>query len=232
MLNDQLIGAYLDGELDQEKRALVEYWLANDAGAAARIERMRAGDALLRRALPRINADADDPIAALINAPPNVVNLRAGKRTWVRSAAALAAACVLGVLAGRLGDSAQTVAALDPHMRLGAEITQILDTLPSGQSAAILGGEVQMALSVQTEGGALCRQFRAVSGADAVDALACNEGGVWRLQVQAAAIDGANSYRTAGAGASPVDAAMSAVGRASVLSESEERVLISARWRR
>ena len=233
MLNDQLIGSYLDGELDQEKRALVEYWLVNDNGAAARLERMRGADALIRRAIPKLNADALDPVAALIMAPPsNVVNLRPVARVWVRRAAALAAACVIGVLAGRVSSDQVSVAGLDPHMRLSPEIERILDTAPSGQSAPVLGGEVQVALSVQTESGALCRQFRATSGSDAVDAVACQEGGQWRLVVQTAAADEAASYNTASAAVSPVDAAIAALGGAVVLHESEERALIAAGWRK
>ncbi len=230
MLNDGLIGAYLDGELDQEKRALVEHWLAHDKGAAARAERIRGADALLRRAIPRIAPDQADPIAALImGGPTNVVGFTG--RTWVRRAAAIAAACVIGVLVGRMSAPA-TVASVDPKMRLSAEIQQALDALPSGQSAAIMGGEVQMALSVQTDSGAVCRQFRTVSGADSADALACRVGGDWRLAVQAAAPREAVTYSVAASTSSPIDAAISAMGGAAVLDDAEERALMNANWRR
>lgn len=230
MLNDGLIGAYLDGELDQEKRALVEHWLAHDKGAAARAERIRGADALLRRAIPRIAPDQADPIAALImEGPTNVVGFTG--RPWVRRAAAIAAACVIGVLVGRMSAPA-TVASVDPKMRLSAEIQQALDALPSGQSAAIMGGEVQMALSVLTESGALCRQFRTVSGADAADALACQVDGDWRLAVQAAAPAEAAEFSVAASAGSPIDASISAMGGAAVLDASEERALMAAHWRR
>jgi len=230
MLNDELICAYLDGELDQEKRALVEHRLASDKGAAARLERMRGADALIRRALPRFASDAHDPIAALImERPLNVVKLV--ERTWVRRAAAIAAACVIGVLVGRLSGSEQ-VSDIDPQMRLGAEIERVLENTPSGQSAPIMGGEVHMALSVQTETGVFCRQFRAVSGLHAADGLACRDGGQWRLVVQSAAAREAAAYNTAAAEVSPMDAAINELGGATVLDESEERALIAADWRR
>jgi anti-sigma factor RsiW len=60
MLNDELIGAYLDGELDAEKRALVEHWLASDKGAARRLVRMRSADAMVRLAVPRVATPEND----------------------------------------------------------------------------------------------------------------------------------------------------------------------------
>jgi hypothetical protein len=229
MLNDGLIGAYLDGELDQEKRALVEHWLAHDKGAAARAERIRGADAMLRRAIPRIAVDQADPIAALImEGPTNVVSF-AG-RGWIRRAVAIAAACVIGVLVGR-ASAPSMMSNIDPKMRLSAEIERALDALPSGQSAPIMGGELQMALSVLTDSGALCRQFRTVSGADAADALACRVDGDWRLAVQAAAPGEAAEFSVAAPAGSAIDAAISAMGGAAVLDANEERALIAARWR-
>ena len=52
MLNDDLIGAYLDGELDAERGAMVERQLRYDSGAVARLKRMRTADQLLRQAFP------------------------------------------------------------------------------------------------------------------------------------------------------------------------------------
>lgn len=229
MLNDELLSAYLDGELDETKRALVENWLANDKGAAARLDRMSNADALLRRAIPKVAPDAADPIAALIMGRPsaNVIPIR---RTWGRQAAALAAACVMGVLVGRLGAANNDAPA--PGMELNAAIQQILDTAPSGESAPIMGGEMQVALTFETESGDVCRQFRTSSGARAADALACRDGADWRLIVQAEApADEEGVYRTASADASPIEAAVSAMGGVTVLSEREERVLMSSNWR-
>lgn len=236
MLNDELIGAYLDGELDQEKRALVEHWLASDNGAAARLERMRGADALIRSALPRFAPGADDAIAAMImeRPPARVVAFKqAMMRPWVRQAAAVAAACVLGILIGRGG--AREVLAVShgeaPFMAVNAELARILDRTPSGSAAPVIGGEVQMALTMQTAAGLICREFRATSGAKATDAVACRENGRWRMVVQAAAPQEDAGYRTAGAGASPLEAAVNALGGAAVLDEHEEAALLRSRWR-
>jgi hypothetical protein len=232
MLNDELISAYLDGELDQDKRALVEHWLASDNGAAARLERIRNADSLIRRAIPTIATSADDPIAAMIMGTPPV-NVVVFKRPWVRRAAAIAAACVMGLLVGRF--SAPNFVSLEraagQQMYVSAELARVLDVTPSGATAPVMGGEVQMALSVQTESGVVCREFRTVAGARSVDAVACNEGGGWRMIVQAAVPRESGRYTTAGADASPTEAAINALGGAIVLDAREEEALIRAGWR-
>ena len=51
-LNDELLCAYMDGELDAEMRARVERALVDDAGARVRLERMRLADERLRAEIP------------------------------------------------------------------------------------------------------------------------------------------------------------------------------------
>lgn len=226
MLNDELLSAYLDGELDETKRALVERWLAEDKGAAARLERMRNSDDLLRRAIPRVATDASDPIAALIagDPPTNVVPF---KRSWARQAAALAAACVLGVLVGRLVMPAQDGALLS----LNAPMQRVLDTAISGDATHAGAEQVQVALSFQTDTGAVCRQFQTTSGQRVADGVACRDGDKWRLIAQAETAAPAQEYQTAGAEDTPIDAAIAALGTASVLSADEERALMQNSWR-
>jgi len=238
MLNDELIGAYLDGELDAEKRALVEVWLSQDKGAAARLERMRGSDEHMRSALPRVRASSDDPMVKLImERPDNVVQgaFRAANRPWAKRAAAIAAACLIGVFAGRLTASNAVLidAGLDPEMRVGAALDRVLDTAASGGRASITGAQVQVALSMRTANGRVCRQFRLTSGDRASDAVACRDGGQWRVVVQSAAeTGGSDAYQTAGAGKeSPIDAAIEKLGGVVVLDPAEERALISADWR-
>lgn len=239
-LNDELIGAYLDGELPAEERAEVERALASNKGAAARLERLRATDELLRSTMrdgPAVSAtDAllrkaligeqaqDDPIAQRLlgdTAPP-------APRTelWVRRAAAIAAACLIGVLAGRVGAPHGYVSA---DMRLGPEASRILDTSPSGEFSPVARGEMGVALSFRAEDGSLCRQFRTQSGQSASDAIACRDGAAWRLVAQAAA-PVRPGFRAASGAADPIGAAAESMG-ASVLSNSEEHSLIQTNWR-
>ena len=51
-LNDELLCAYMDGELDAEMHARVERALVDDAGARVRLERMRVADERLKAEIP------------------------------------------------------------------------------------------------------------------------------------------------------------------------------------
>ena len=226
MLNDELIGAYLDGELAPEKRALVERGLAGNNGAAARLERMRSADALLRRALPGGARTEKDPLASLI-----LGGWQASSRSpalhWGRRAAAIAAACVIGVLAGRLSAPDSAVV---PGMSVSAEAARVLDRVASSEVAQVAGGQMQVALSFRTESGEVCRQFRTTAGVQ-TDAVACRVGDGWNMIVQAVVhdADGAG-YRTASAD-DAISAAVNAMGGVGVLDETEERAMINANWR-
>lgn len=224
MLNDELICAYLDGELDAEKQAMVEHWLASDAGAAARVERVRNADGLLRQAYPQFAREASDPLAAMIISPAANAN-HAAPRQWSMRVAAMAAACVLGVLIGHYAEPSNTL------LSSGGEISRLLDDLPSGRAAAFHGGQFEVVLSLQSDAGELCRQYRIEHGNEAVDALACRSSDDWRVVVAAAdsvTVEGA--YIPAGAD-SPIDAAIARLGAATALDEDQERALIARSWR-
>ncbi len=238
-LNDELIGAYLDGELPDEERGEVELALTRNNGAAARLERLRgtdellrsalngcatqdSTDALLRRALVGDQAE-QDPIARLMlgeSAPPS----RAQR--WVRRAAAMAAVCVLGVLVGRLGAPQGYMTA---DMRLGPEVSRILDSTPSGEFSPLARGEMGVAVSFRADDGSLCRQFRTQIGANSSDAIACRESGAWRLVAQATTPE-QPGFRTASGAADPIGTVTESLG-AAVMSSAEERTLIATNWR-
>ena len=235
--NDELIGAYLDGELPEAERAEVERALTSNNGAAARLERLRGTDALLRTALRDHSAqnstdallrkavlgEQGDPIARQLLgevAPAPRAEL------WVRRAAAIAAACVLGVLVGRVGAPQGYVTA---DMRLSPEVSRILDRAASGEFSPLARGEMGVAVSFRAENGSLCRQFRTQSGQETSDAIACRDGAAWRLVAQAAA-PAQSGFRAASGAADPIAAAAESMG-AAVLSDTEESALIAADWR-
>ena len=65
-LNDELLCAYMDGELDAGMRARVEQALIDDAGARVRLERMRAADERLKADIPLSTLQPNDPLSARI----------------------------------------------------------------------------------------------------------------------------------------------------------------------
>jgi hypothetical protein len=223
MLNDDLISAYLDGEHDAERRAMVEHHLRTDAGAAARLERMRGADDVLKRAFAsRDFAKDDDVLATMILSPQRVV----GPRDWMKRAAALAAAAVFGLVIGQAvrGDGAQTPYAIS------AQEAQLLDTQMSGRVTNISTGAFEVVLSLRSDAGQMCRQFRLTRDMQSTDVLACKrDGEEWRMVAAAQAV-GVEGYVPAGSN-SPLDAAIETLGAVQALDSSEEAAQIEGGWR-
>lgn len=211
MLNDDLLSAYLDGELDADRRAMVEHQLRDDKGAAARLERMRSSDHALRKAFPVVERAKDDRLASMIlTTPPS--------RDWATRATALAAAMVFGLVLGqfvRIGNDAVTPYAIS------LEEARLLDSQPSGRVTTTSHGAFEVVLSLRSEAGDTCRQFRLTRDMQSTDVLACRRGeDHWRL-VAAASAASAERYVPAGAN-SPLDAAIEALGPVEALDASAE----------
>lgn len=223
MLNDDLISAYLDGELDAERRAMVEHQLRADKGAAARLERMRASDHALRRAFPAVEQAKDDLLASLILTAPQPSQ----SREWAKRAAALAAAAVFGLMLGqvvRVRDGAN-----EPYA-ISTEEARLLDSQSSGRVTTTANGAFEVVLSLQSEAGETCRQFRLTRDMQSTDVLACRRGEEsWRMVAAASAASG-EGYVPAGAN-SPLDAAIEALGAVEVLDGPAEAEFIERNWR-
>ena len=87
-LNDELLCAYMDGELDPEMRVRVEQALLDDAGARVRLERMRVADERLKAEIPLPALEPGDPPSThILDGQPMRVfrdQLCAGVRPWLR----------------------------------------------------------------------------------------------------------------------------------------------------
>jgi hypothetical protein len=202
-LNDELLRALVDGELDERTAARVEAQLAHEPQAAEFVQRERA----LRQRLQAAYAPVvDEPVpdrllAALGKAPPaaNDASARApvldlatarearqapqrrfsGWAPWMGMAASLA----LGVFAGmRLAPAeGPMVASAEGRWIASAQLAQALDT----QSAAAQPADapVRLATSFVAQDGRYCRSF--TLSRDAMAGLACREGEGWRVEVLA-----------------------------------------------
>lgn len=223
MLNDELLGAYIDGELGPDQQGEVERLIKDSPGARMRLERLRTGDAALRRSFGADRGESSsDNLAELVRR--GWPSRPAPRLFWAGSA--IAAACLLGVIGGRL-----TLAPhLGPGMHLSPDMAAALEHTPSGDAIAVNGGQMQVALTFRSEGGDICRQYRTTSPQQEVDAIACRDGSAWRVAVQAAVVENQN-FRTAAA-SDPIAAAVERMGGASVLDSDEEMALIDARWAR
>lgn len=238
MVNDEILGAYLDGELDAAARTEIERVVAENGGVALRLKRLQQADSALRQAMATGPSLSDAALAQrILEGPTTAISaLQVIPPAWksvARTFAPLAAAAVLGLLVGRLAAPASFDRDGNASMRVEAALARALDQAASGQVVTVMGGEAEMALSLRADDGMLCRQFRLTSTHGASDALACREDGEWRLRAQVALdATGATDFRTASvAQPSAIDVVIDAMGAVTVLDEAEEADAIEAGWR-
>jgi hypothetical protein len=218
-LNDELLSAYLDNELDPEQRDNVQRSLATDAGAKQRLERMRAADTRLGKALPLPGADHfHEAMSARILRNGSAVR----SASWQRIAPWAAAAAVAGMVFGYLGGTTRA-----QPMQLAASVSKALQTMPSG--AISPDGAVKVILSFQTPGNGTCRVFE-TTGQSGGEGLACHGAAGWQLKAWDATTPSGEGFRTAGA-SSLIDSAMDELQGSAALSEAEEAEAMRRNWR-
>lgn len=239
--NDELLCAYLDGELDAATRAEAEQVLARDPGAQARLARMRRADERLRAAFPLQPAADDDALAARIRsygAPAAAATAarsadtvtplrrpaetaRRAHRPWrlARLAAALGAVAVGLVL--RLGSAPAT-----PAM---TAFDRALDAAASGASVPAGAVALQPVLSFRAGDGRYCRVYEQRGEQGATEGLACRGERGWQVLTEVAASAVPGALQPAG-GSAEIDALMNRLGGEPALDAAAEQALIARHW--
>lgn len=220
-IDDEILMAYADGELDAEQRAKVEAALAQDPEARAAVERHRALRARIANAYaPTLDEPLPEALLAAVQrggtkAPPaQVVDLAAArakhetpkhetpKRFALPNWAAMAATLAIGVIAGQmidLGGDRPLVASEGGTLVAKGALKAGLDTQLAAQGAG--DGPVQVGLSFRNAQADYCRTFK-VEGSMA--GIACREDDGWAVRM-AVAPDAATGggYRMAGSDMPP-----------------------------
>jgi Putative zinc-finger len=228
IVSDEMLSAYLDGELEPAEAARVATLIASNAELAARLARHRRVDDLLREAIPEIPTPDYDPLVE------HILGAAPARRSFVsaRSGLALAAALTVAVLAGvGLGrylprnDGLQVAAGgLVAHGPLAEALEHQASMSVSGRAP------IQVALSLRAADGRFCREFF-VKGA--TEGVACREAAGWRVLAtaeQRAASGDASGYRTAGGEDGPLDKAVQDLAGAPLDPAAEARALQQG-WR-
>jgi hypothetical protein len=242
--SDEMLMAYVDGELDAEDRALVEKALPNDAQLAARVARHRAlrdrlqtrfGDVLLEPVPDRLLAAAQGAVqhrGTIIDWTQASARPARPVRTlaWPRWGA-IAASLIVGLLAGRLlphGGGGLTEESNGVLLASGA-----LDQALTTQLAASAAGPVVVGLTFRDRGGHYCRTF-AVDGARPQAGLACRQTDRWQVldlqQVEAPGTAPGDFRQAASTLPAPLLAAISERIRGEALDARQEAAARAARW--
>jgi hypothetical protein len=238
-LNDELLCAYMDGELDPEMRARVEQALVDDAGARVRLERMRVADERLKSEIPLQAVQPNDPLSARILGGKPVPPVSRPTR-WGVAISALAAG-ISGIVVGFVLARAQetkvvpiVASVTSPSTSLsGASSNQLLlATLENGESgkAAVEGDRaVQIILTFEADDGRYCRTFGARDASASAEGVACRTAGQWQVVAWDGTADPGEGFRAAGS-SELLDDAMDRLGGSPALEVADERSLIEQHW--
>lgn len=248
--DDELLSAYLDGELSKADANELERRLARDPKLSERLESMRAMDRVAavafhemderpmpKRVLELLGEEKERPHAS------NVVPLwrNTGLGEFIRLPVALAAsiALVAGLwLGGFLGNGgAPEGAAWANRIVEDSALYAAFDRAASGESME-LGNDryAEPVLTFRSDGGAWCRQVRITGGPAPAATLACRRNGEWQVELvafaPAAAAPDEGEYGQASAVSTPAMRAAldELMSREPPLGPAEEADVIDREW--
>lgn len=236
-MKDEILLAYVDGELSAAERAEVEAALAADPALAERVARERALKAMLSRAYDPV---LDDPVperlsaAAAPRANPgaNVVDFSAARnarprwtiREWGAMAASLAGGLILGFGMLNATNSDIVVASGDGMHARGA-LAQALERQLASDGVQ---GDIAIGLTFRARDGFYCRTFSAHDTAG----LACRDDTAWRIETATHHERASGDIRMAASDTPPsVLAAASAIIEGETLDAETERSARDSGWR-
>jgi len=230
MIDDALLMAYADGELDEVGRARVERAIAEDSGLRARLEQQQRLRATLAAHYgPTAEEEVPERLRSMLET--NVVRFapRPTPLPLWRGVAALAASLMLGLALGRtlLAPAGGPVGIEHGTMVAEGALADALDVqLASAQPA---GAPVRMGLSFAAADGRLCRTFDSA----ALSGLACRGESGWQLMMTAAGAGGPRGdYRQAASGNPLVAQAAQELMTGEAFDAAGERRARDAGWRR
>jgi hypothetical protein len=234
-IDDDMLMAFADGELDEIGSARVERALAQDPALRARLEVQQALRARLAAHYGPVAAEeVPERFRAMLDT--RVVDLSAARARRARplwqSAAALAATLVLGLAIGRTllvpgASQPGPIAVEGGAMMARGDLAEALDTQLA--SAQARDAATRIGVSFARGDGRLCRTFDSQAAAG----VACRTGTGWQVMVTAAGADGPRGdYRQAGSESLLVQQAAQEMMAGEPLDDAAERRARDSGWRR
>ncbi len=214
-ISDELLLAYIDGELSREDRARVEAALAEDSEVAERLRRHRAVGAMIHEAF----ADAaEEPppehLVQMVRPAAAVVSLEAARAKraepkpkpkparpafpkldtrWAGFAAALVVGVGIGVFTPRL-----ETGLVDDRLRASGALNAALQSRLAATQPA--DAPIRIGLTFRDRSNRWCRSFTAPE----LSGVACRAQGRWQVRMaETGAPAKGGDYRTAASQASP-----------------------------
>jgi hypothetical protein len=225
-IDDEMLMAYADGELQPEEAAAVERALAGDPGLRSALEAQRRLKVKLGEAYAPVMEEAlPSRLTSMLEPQGEVVDFAAAREKKARRFAwpqltAMAASLAVGVVAGQLvlGPGGGPVTMEEGRMLARGELAEMLQTrLASAQTP---GSDTRIGISFEDGRGRLCRTFES----PALGGIACREQSGWEVVMTAAGASGATQYRQAGS-AMVMEQAQAMMADAPLDAEAERQAL-------
>ena len=236
----ELLGAFVDGELDDQERAHIEAAVTTNAALAVEVAQIRQ---LSRLVADSYNGLLDATVPAALrkavqaDVPGNVTQFMRPRVTlgWqgaLAGASAMAAAFAFAVYSGVLEGPRSLIVSSRGELVAGARLSDGLDRATSAVPFDIERGQAQISLSFVAASGRPCRQFHAEIAEQALDGVACRAGEHWHIEVLAASQGtSAGGYHVAGSTSSVIDAGIDRMRPTRVLDGTAERAAIAREWK-
>lgn len=233
-VTDEVIGAFVDGELEAAEAAALGRAAAADPELATRIERQDRLRAALRGAHSPVLSEAPpDRLAQLLaeGEAASVIRPNTWRRAWIPAGIGFALAASIAVLVGWGGGSVGrgdvTFSGAGSAVAEG-RLAEALDHrlgVDAGQKA-----EVRLVESFKAADGRYCRLFRAGAPGGAMG-LACKQSSGWAIVAMGTPPREEGGYRQAGSSLPQgILQSMEQFGLSEPLTADEERAARSAGW--
>lgn len=241
LITDEILSAYLDGELDAEGASMVDSELAKSPALARRLGAMQAIEAKLGPAFAGVMAErTPDRYEALLS--PNARGTSSPGKVIGGIFTALLRPIVVGPAFASLAAGVIAGALLTPQVRPGFDlaktgqihvsgaIAEAISVAPSGVPTPVSNGELLVRLSFQDGGGRYCRHVSLA----AQDMVVCNTAEGWVVEAMTPNASGiSEGYQEAANGApAEIVLALGRLGAASALDAESESALIARNWAR
>lgn len=226
-IDEAMLIALVDGELDEVNRRRVERAVAGDPALAERLaQHRRLRERLAGHYAPVAQEPVPDRLRNIIEASEAVVPMAAPARRWGGWAmgGAIAASLLLGLGVGRFsGGEAGPVG-----MKGGVMVAQgpLAKALDSQLASAQDGAAIRIGLTFQRKGGGWCRSFDG-----AMAGVACRENEGWQVQQVLPGAGTETAYRQASSADARVMATVDALIAGAPVDVDGEKAAAGKGWK-
>lgn len=226
-IDEAMLIALVDGELDEVNRRRVERAVAGDPALAERLaQHRRLRERLAGHYGPMAQEPVPDRLRSLLDASGTAVPLGRPVRRWGSWATggAIAASLVLGLGVGRL--SREDVGPIGMQNGVMVAKGPLATALDSQLASAQDDAAIRIGLTFQRKGGGWCRSFDG-----AMAGVACREGEGWQVQQVLPGAGRETAYRQASSADVRVMATVDALMAGAPVDAAGEKAAVAKGWR-